>query len=133
VHNQTFSPLNYSEAVPRDEQSAQPFIRQAFRLSQYDAPRRVEDFLFDAYRRLLKANVIARPRYPLPLTQALLGELLGISAVHVSRVCKAIAPLIHVTQGFVHIEAPVQLAQMFPDDHAAMEPANDRGGCTLHS
>lgn len=87
-------------------------FRQCFRLSQYSAIPRVTDFLIDIYRRLSAAGHASDRNYALPLTQQQLGELLGMSTVHISRTLKAIRPAIRVSHHQVHIEQSEKVAEV---------------------
>jgi hypothetical protein len=110
-----------SELCEGAAESLQPFIRQSFRLSQYDASARLVDFLFDAFCRLRLANVISGLSYRLPLTQLQMGELLGMSTVHVNRVMNALPPSIRVTKRDVHIEDLERLTKTYRPEYGIDE------------
>lgn len=84
-------------------QAIEPWRRQALRLSQYSATERVADFLADAYRRLLDADCVEGNTYRFPLTQSQMGELLGLSCVHINRTLKLLRPRFRIEGHRVHI------------------------------
>ena len=59
-----------------------------FRTSRLRALASVADFISEMDMRLQEADVVEGDRLPLPLLQTDIAEIAGISAVHVSRVCK---------------------------------------------
>jgi CRP-like cAMP-binding protein len=54
-------------------------------LSRMDAYERIASFLLNTYDRLRRAQLIARPRFALHLSQDQIGDHLGLTTVHVSR------------------------------------------------
>jgi len=57
----------------------------------------------------------------LPLTQQQLGEVLGMSAVHINRTIKALRPCLRFENHHVHIEKPERIAALCqPDDVHAL-------------
>jgi CRP-like cAMP-binding protein len=61
-----------------------------FRLGRLDATGRVSHFFAETGARLQAVGLGAPRRFPLPLTQADIGDACGLSSVHVSRVLKAL-------------------------------------------
>jgi len=94
------------------QQPLDVLIRHCFRLSQYSATQRLADLLLDIQRRLHAANCISGTSYLLPLAQHQLGELLGMSAVHVNRSLQALRPMIRFEKHHIHIDQPEKFAAM---------------------
>lgn len=63
-------------------------IRQCVRTCHFSAADRVEDFLVETYERLEAVELADDGSFDLPLSQATLGNVLGLSAGHVNRVIK---------------------------------------------
>ena len=61
-----------------------------FRLGRLDAPGRVSHFFAETGARLQAVGLGTLKRFPLPLTQADVGDACGLTSVHVSRVLKAL-------------------------------------------
>jgi CRP-like cAMP-binding protein len=80
--------VSLSNCEALDGGLASRLMRHCFRLSQFDARERMADFLLDIARRLPMAGRDTRWSYQLPLSQSQLGEILGMSAVQVSRSLK---------------------------------------------
>ncbi|WP_236711131.1 Crp/Fnr family transcriptional regulator [Novosphingobium barchaimii] len=55
-------------------------------LGRKSAKDRIRDFLFELYFRLSRAGYASDSLCPIPITQQDIGDLLGLSAVHVNRV-----------------------------------------------
>lgn len=63
-------------------------IRQCVRTCHLSAPDRIEDFFLETYDRLEAEGLASDCTFDLPISQAVLGNILGISAAHVNRVIK---------------------------------------------
>jgi len=59
--------------------------RQIARLGRFSAYERIIDFLLEVRDRLAMAGLADTDRFPLPMTQEALGDLLGLTSVHVNR------------------------------------------------
>ena len=66
----------------------QHLIRQCVRTCHFSAAERVEDFFAETYERLSAVELADNGRFDLPLSQATLGNILGLSAGHVNRSIK---------------------------------------------
>jgi CRP/FNR family transcriptional regulator, anaerobic regulatory protein len=58
-------------------------------ISCLDARGRLAIMLFDLYKRLRRRKLISAPTYYLPLTQAQIGNYLGLTVVHINRVLRS--------------------------------------------
>ena len=63
-------------------------IRQCARMCHLNALDRVEDFFLESYERLESVELASNRTFEFPLPQAMLGNILGLSAAHVNRVIK---------------------------------------------
>jgi len=63
-------------------------IRQCIRTCHFSAADRMEDFLQETYERLEAVELAYDGVFDLPLSQATLGNVLGLSTGHVNRVIK---------------------------------------------
>jgi len=59
-------------------------------VSGLDARGRLAMMLLDFYRRLQRRKLITGPTYNLPLTQAQIGQYLGLTVVHINRVLRSL-------------------------------------------
>jgi CRP-like cAMP-binding protein len=66
----------------------QHLVRQCFRTCHFGAADRVEDFFLETYERLEAVGLASNWTFDLPLPQATLGNILGLSTAHVNRVIK---------------------------------------------
>lgn len=64
-------------------------FRQIGRLGQLSAYERLADFLLETYDRLAMSDQAAGGTMPMPLTQEALGDLLGLTSVHINRTLQA--------------------------------------------
>lgn len=60
-------------------------FRQITRLGRLSAEERIVDSLFEIQERLAAAGLAGTGSFPMPLTQELLADTLGLTAVHVNR------------------------------------------------
>ena len=98
-------------------------MRHCFRLGQLDAFERVADFVFETAERLRCRDW----SYHMPLTQNQMGELLGLSAVHINRVLVRLrdSDLIDLKDRKVRIIEPEKVARLIgrkfePAGHAPL-------------
>ena len=89
-------------------------IRQVFRLSQMNALERTADFLLETGQRLRGTVYCPEWTYSQPLTQNQMGEMLGLSSVHMNRTLRRLSDmaLIRYVPGKVAILDPEALAKL---------------------
>jgi len=63
-------------------------VRQCVRTCHFSALDRIEDFFLETYRRLEAVGLASNWTFGCPLSQAVLGNLLGLSTAHVNRTLK---------------------------------------------
>lgn len=75
------------------------------RLGRHTALQRVAHCLLELYHRLLAIGFVHGECFPMPLTQEILGDLLGLSLVHVNRVLSQLKrdSLIEMRSGVVSV------------------------------
>ena len=66
----------------------QRLLDQLIRLGTLSATERLADLLSELYRRLEPVNLASQGRFECPLTQSVLAEALGTSAIHMNRTIK---------------------------------------------
>lgn len=105
------------EAIERDPGRCQGLIRglsilnrleeanlleQVVRLGQQTAYQRVGHWLLEMHERLCSAGAAKGDSFPMPLTQELIGDLLGLSIVHVNRILQQLRKegLLSLTRGY---------------------------------
>ncbi|QEL12676.1 Crp/Fnr family transcriptional regulator [Kushneria phosphatilytica] len=71
-------------AVASTQQSM--LVERMINLGRRDGPGRIAHFLCEMHTRLERTNDDMRGRFRLPLTQQMLADIMGLSAVHVSRI-----------------------------------------------
>ena len=83
-------------------------------LGQRTARERVAYFFYETYARLNAMGLAGGASFELPLTQTDLGDIVGLSAVHVNRVVKILRDenLIDWTDKVVHLPDPGALAKI---------------------
>lgn len=84
------------------------------RLGQQSAYERVAHFLLELQRRLRVAGLGDAQRFPLPLTQEVLADALGLSIVHVNRILQQLRRerLIELRSGVAILLKPDELARL---------------------
>jgi len=89
-------------------------LDHAVRLGRLTAFERVAHFLLELQQRLEVAGLGDRQRFPLPLTQEMLADALGLSIVHVNRTLQQLrrAALIELRSGVAILLEPDALAQL---------------------
>ncbi|MBK6413061.1 Crp/Fnr family transcriptional regulator [Sphingopyxis sp.] len=100
-----------------------------FRLGRLDATGRIAHFLCETNARLFSAGLSDGRRFALALTQADLGEICGLTTVHVNRVMRQLREkgLCSFRASLVEIPDPVALAArgQFDPDYLYMETIPD--------
>jgi CRP-like cAMP-binding protein len=89
-------------------------LDHAVRLGRLTAFERVAHFLLELQQRLEIAGLGDRQRFPLPLTQEMLADALGLSIVHVNRTLQQLrrAALIELRSGVAILLEPDALAKI---------------------
>jgi hypothetical protein len=116
-----------TEPCEMGSHSVRPFIQQTLRLTYYNAVHRLGEFLFDAYTRLERQRLTVGSGFELPLNQREVGELLGLSAVHINRSFKALRPFVRYERRRIFIDDLEGLTQVLghssrDDDTAQKAP-----------
>jgi len=88
-------------------------LDHAMRLGRLTAFERVAHFLLELQQRLEIAGLGDRQRFPLPLTQEILADALGLSIVHVNRTLQQLrrAGLIELRSGVAILLEPESMAR----------------------
>jgi CRP-like cAMP-binding protein len=94
------------------------------RLGQQTAYERVAHFLLELQRRLRVAGLGDAQRFPLPLTQEILADALGLSIVHVNRTLQQLRRdrLIELRSGVAILLKPDELASLCEYDAGGALP-----------
>lgn len=89
-------------------------LAQITRLGRFNAHERTADLLLELHDRLALAGLAANGRLPLPLTQEMLGEMLGLTSVHINRTLQQLRRegRITLTGGMAVIHDPASLAEL---------------------
>ena len=66
----------------------QRLLDQLIRLGMLSATERLADLLYELHRRLEPVSLASQGRFGLPLTQTVLADALGTSAIHMNRTFK---------------------------------------------
>ena len=87
---------------------------QVLRLGRRSALERVSHWLLDVQSRLAAAGLGEGDRFAMPLTQETLGDVLGLSLVHVNRIVQQLRRerLVDVRSGYATILEPERLRMM---------------------
>ncbi|WP_174298069.1 Crp/Fnr family transcriptional regulator [Sphingomonas bacterium] len=82
------------------------------RLGCQNAPQRLSHLLLELYHRLSAIGFVHNGSFPMPLTQDALGELLGLSLVHVNRIVAQLRreKIVSIRSGVVTVENFAKLA-----------------------
>lgn len=102
-------------------QEEQLLLDHMVRLGQQTAYERVAHFLLELQKRLQIAGLGDNQRFPLPLTQEILADALGLSIVHVNRTLQQLRRerLIELRSGVAILLQPEALAGIADYDAAA--------------
>ena len=89
-------------------------FRQIARLGRMSAQERLIDCLLELRERLTLAGLANGDTFPLPLTQELLADALGLTSVHVNRTLQSMRreQLVEIRSGVACIPYPQRLTQM---------------------
>jgi CRP-like cAMP-binding protein len=89
-------------------------LDHAVRLGRLTAFERVAHFLLELAHRLETAGLGDRQRFPLPLTQEIVADALGLSIVHVNRTLQQLrrAGMIELRSGVAILLQPEQMAKL---------------------
>jgi len=89
-------------------------LDHAVRLGRLTAFERVAHFLLELQQRLETAGLGDRQRFPLPLTQEIMADALGLSIVHVNRTLQQLrrAGLIELRSGVAILLQPESMAKL---------------------
>jgi CRP-like cAMP-binding protein len=89
-------------------------FRQIARLGRLSAYERIADWLLEIRDRLAAAGSRERDRLPMPLTQEVLADTLGLTSVHVNRTLQTLRRegLIEWRGGVVQLLEPARLAAL---------------------
>jgi len=89
-------------------------LDHAVRLGRMTALERVAHFLLELQQRLETAGLGDRQRFPLPLTQEILADTLGLSIVHVNRTLQQLrrSGLIELRSGVAILLEPESMARI---------------------
>lgn len=95
---------------------------QITRLGRLDARERLADWLLETHERLDFVGLASRDRFPLPITQEMLADALGLTSVHVNRTLQGMRRdgLLTIRSGLVVLTNRVRLEQM--TDHKPARP-----------
>ncbi|MFC3070386.1 Crp/Fnr family transcriptional regulator [Phenylobacterium soli] len=101
-------------------------LDHAVRLGRLTALERVAHFLLELQQRLEIVGLGDHQRFPLPLTQEMLADTLGLSIVHVNRTLQQLrrAALIELRSGVAILLQPEALAKLCDYRGTAAVPAN---------
>lgn len=96
-------------------------LAQIARLGRMSALERMADLLLQLHDRLVVIGAVQKERFALPLTQELLGDLLGLSTVHLNRTVQELRrqKLITAERGFVELLDRASLTRLLPHTHSA--------------
>lgn len=89
-------------------------LRQVARLGRLSAYERIADWLLEIRDRLVAAGLADGPRLPMPLTQEVLADMLGLTSVHVNRTLQSLRRdrLVEWRNGVVELTDPRALASL---------------------
>jgi CRP-like cAMP-binding protein len=101
-------------------------LDHAVRLGRLTAFERVAHFLLELQQRLEVAGLGDRQRFPLPLTQEMLADTLGLSIVHVNRTLQQLrrAGLIELRSGVAILLEPDSMARSCDYRTTGLAPSN---------
>lgn len=89
-------------------------LAQITRLGRLNAHERIADLLLELHDRLALAGLAGGGRLPLPLTQEMIADMLGLTSVHVNRMLQQLRRegSITLAGGMVMIHDPAGLADL---------------------
>lgn len=88
--------------------------RQIARLGRLSAYERLADWLLETSDRLTAAGLTAGPGFPMPLTQEILADTLGLTSVHINRTLQTMRRdgALDLRSGVARLADPQQLADL---------------------
>ena len=91
-----------------EDEMCQMLVDQVVRLGRHSTYERVLDFFDELHRRQRRAGLASADRMPLPLTQDVLSDVLGVSLVHVNRTLQAMRRegVLTIHRGHVEFRKP---------------------------
>lgn len=94
-------------------------LRHAMRLGRMSALERTGDLLLELHERLSAVGLVQGDRFPLPLTQEGLSDVLGLSVVHVNRTLQELrrAELVTLNRGWAHFQNRHRLEDFVGTSH----------------
>lgn len=89
-------------------------LRQVARLGRLSAQDRLIDWLLDLNDRLALAGLADNGGFPLPLTQEMIADVLGLTSVHVNRTLQSLRKegLVERSAGRIRLADPARLARL---------------------
>ena len=107
------------------DELCQMLIDHVVRLGRHSTYERLIDFLDELHRRQRRAGLASADRMPLPLTQDVLSDILGVSLVHVNRTLQAMRRdgVLVVSRGHVDFRKPA--ADEATRRSMSFQPASD--------
>lgn len=107
-------------AASRDEAMV---VEHLVGLGRRSAEQRTAHFFLELYTRLRLVGLAEPNRFACPLSQYILSDVVGLSAVHVNRVLRKLREdgLMTFQRGRVTFEDPVQLAELAEFDRAYLD------------
>lgn len=93
-------------------------LEQIARLGRMTALERIYSLFLELHERLSRAGMVTQTGFDMPLTQEMLGDALGLTAVHVNRMLQYARRrgLLEVTGGRVWLYDPAALAEQIGRD-----------------
>ena len=109
VEEQAHFDLRYDALAAEEEQM---MLDQIMRLGRQTAYERMAHLMLELRRRLAEVDMVDGDSFPLPLTQEMMADLLGLSIVHVNRTLQQMRRerLIELKGGRVYLQDAEQLA-----------------------
>ncbi len=90
------------------------FLAQITRLGRLDARERMADWFLETRERLMLAGLGGGDEFPLPLTQEMLADALGLTSVHVNRTLQGLRRdgLLALRGGMISLPDPQRLEEL---------------------
>lgn len=104
----------YAALGASDEVEHRCMTNQIARIGRRSAYERVAHLLLEIRDRLGLAGVSENDRFPLPLTQEMLADVLGLTSVHINRTLQQLRQQRHIdcNSGMITLRDPDQLVQI---------------------
>ncbi len=96
------------------EEDGRRLLRHTLRLGRMSALERTADLFLELYERLAAVALTQGGRFPMPLTQEILSDTLGLSVVHVNRTLQELRRrnMVSFERGWVHLPERERLAAL---------------------